>query len=797
MSTFSHKVEDARPLWGAPRGIQQLINSWRSGPVWQEVRLHHRLSGCSAEYEAIPDILSEGVRAALEGRGIHRLYTHQVSAFHAIRAGQNVVVATPTASGKSLCYNLPILNTFAQDESARAIYLFPTKALSRDQEQALRHLMVEAGLSQGAITFDGDTPGDARRVAKTRAGVLVTNPDMLHAGILPHHASWSRLFTNLKYVVIDELHTYRGVFGSHLANVVRRLKRIAAFYGSSPTFVMASATIGNPEEHGARILGEPVVCIKESGAPCGDRDVLIYNPPVVNHELGIRESYLKASVKLTQDLLKAEVSTLVFGRSRTGVEVMLKYLREKMVSEGGDPSSVMAYRGGYLPNERRQIERELRQGKIKCVVATNALELGIDIGSLDAVVCAGYPGSLAALWQRFGRAGRRQSGSLAILVASSAPLDQYFATSPTKIVSSAAESARIDPNNLEILVQHIKCAAFELPFKGTDRFGDLTDTDVSDVLEFLVHHEVLHKGTASNELMYHWASEAYPASHVSLRSIGWDNFVIVELDNDTVLGEMDWRSAHTMLHEQAIYQHDGRQYQVETLDFDNRKGYVRLVKPDYFTTAETHTNLSVTQFDERSDFVTADGFKCQWGLGEVSVVDKVVGFKKIRFQTHENVGFGEVNLPVMQMHTTACWFTVPESLINTLPWQRPIVVDALRGIGKAMHLFGVSGLMIDGRDLGHILGEYREGGSLNTKGGAGFDPTIFLFDRIPGGIGLVPRLYDTRDAMLRAVFDLIYGCSCDVGCPACVGPVVGDDAALKGTNRRRIALEILSRLDCS
>ncbi|MGB0647111.1 MAG: DEAD/DEAH box helicase, partial [Bradymonadia bacterium] len=501
-----------------------------------------------------------------------------------------------------------------------------------------------------------------------------------------------------------------------------------------------------------------------------------------------------AAVKLTCDLLRAEVTTLVFGQSRTGVEVMLKYLREAMQSEPLEPDAVMGYRGGYLPAERRQIEQRLREGKIKCVVATNALELGIDIGSLDAVVCAGYPGSLAALWQRFGRAGRRQSGSLAILVTSSAPLDQFFALSPSRLVDERVESARIDPNNTEILVQHVKCAAFELPFHSEDGFGLIKSQALEDILKFLTHNEVLHEAAKGQGRVYHWASEAYPASHVSLRSLGWDNFVIIDVEPDRVLAEMDWRSAHTMLHEQAIYQHDGNQYQVERLDFENRKAYVRRIKPDYFTTAQTHTNVTVTQVDEDQKVLLESGVRIEWGLGEISVVDKVVGFKKIRFQTHENVGFGEVNLPVMQMHTTACWVTLPESFIISLPWQRPVVVDALKGIVKAMHLFSVSGLMIATRDLGYVLGEHREGGEISTGHSPGFDPTLFLYDTVPGGIGLVQRLYDSRSRLLKAASSVIANCKCSAGCPACVGPILGDGEISQSTNRRMVALTLLERL---
>lgn len=795
-----------RPLLPSLNGLSELLAAWRGHNRWRNVSLDIELPGHDASYASIPSSLSAGVREALVARGIKKLYTHQKDAFDAIASGRDVVIATPTASGKSLCYNLPILNTFASDPTARAIYLFPTKALARDQEESLRQLMREAGLSQGAITYDGDTPGDARRAARERAGVLMTNPDMLHSGILPHHAQWARLFSNLKYVVIDELHMYRGVFGSHLANVVRRLRRLANFHGSDPVFVMASATIGNPEAHASAMIGRPVSCIENSGAPTGSRQFIVYNPPIVNAELGLRASYTKTAVSLTADLVRAGVSTLVFGRSRTGVEVMLKYIRDALVDDPVEAESIMAYRGGYLPKRRRAIEKALRDGEIKCVVATNALELGIDIGALDAVVCAGYPGSIAAMWQRFGRAGRRQEASAAILVPSSVPLDQYFANQPQLLIHAAIEQARIDPDNIEILIQHLKCAAFELPFQADENLGDLGADELAEALQFLAHHRVVHAVKSDEKTTYHWASDAYPASSVSLRSVGWDNFVIIDLDTDKTLAEMDWRSAHTMLHEQAIYQHDADQYQVEQLDYENRKAFVRLVKPDYFTTAETHTTVSVTESDESGLVDMNPYWTLPLGLGEVSVVNKVVGFKKIRFETHENVGFGEVHLPAMQMHTSAFWVTFPEAFVAARPEPRATVVDALRGLSKAMHLVAASGLMIDPRDLGRTLGDRDEpDGQLGTSRGVGFDPTIFLYDSIPGGVGLATRLFDVGIQLLVRARTLIETCICNEGCPGCIGPAAGEDEQFSRTiadavqtpfnvNRRRVIIDILDQL---
>jgi DEAD/DEAH box helicase domain-containing protein len=710
--------------------------------------------------------------------------------------GKHVVVATPTASGKSLCYNLPILQALCADASATALYLFPTKALSRDQEEALRTLMRDAGLSTPAITYDGDTPADARRAAKQRAGLVLTNPDMLHAGIMPHHTSWARLFAGLKYVVVDELHTYRGVFGSHLANVMRRLVRIARFHGSSPTFLFTSATIGNPAEHASRICGQPVELIDESGAPNGAREIVVYNPPVVNAELGIRQSYIKTAVRLTRDLVRAGVPTLVFGNTRNGVEVMLKYLRDRAAGDQIEPSAIHAYRGGYLPQTRRRIEAALRGGEIRCVVATNALELGIDIGALDAVVCAGYPGTMAGLWQRFGRAGRRRDVSLAVLISSSNPVDQYVARHPRQLVSSPIEHARIDPDNIEILIQHLKCAAFELPFEPEDPYGDVPDDALAEALDYLASHGVLHPARASAGSIYHWASDSYPANNVSLRSASWDNFVIIDLDGNRTIAEMDWRSTHTMLHEQAIYQHEGGQYQVERLDFENHKAFVRRVQPDYYTTAMTHTKVTVLEQDFGTS-IELGGVSLDSGFGDVSVIEKVVGYKKIKFHTHENVGYGEVHLPEMQKHTSAFWLTFPEGFVRSQAEPRAVVVDALRGLSKAMHVVAAVGLMIDPHDLGRTLGSREEDDAPPGKGqGPGFDPTIFLYDGVAGGIGLASRLYEDRLELLRRARHLIESCTCGEGCPGCIGPDASASDEPEAA-RKRLVLTLLDAMGVS
>ncbi|MBL0194680.1 MAG: DEAD/DEAH box helicase [Myxococcales bacterium] len=767
-----------------------------------------------AHLRAVPADLAPGLVRALAKRGIDQLYAHQAEAFALAHQGaredgpRGLVVATPTASGKSFCFHLPVLDAMVKRPGARAIYLYPTKALARDQEAGLRELARDAGIDVPAVVYDGDTPGDARRAARERSGIVLTNPDMLHAGILPHHTAWARTFQSLEYVVVDELHTYKGVFGSHVANVLRRLLRVAHFHGARPRLIGATATIGNPREHAARLFGleeDDVVALTESGAPHGDRRFFVYNPPVVNAELGVRASYVKQAVKLATDLVRARVPTIVFGQSRNNVEVMLRYLRERVAGEL-DPQAIMGYRGGYLPERRREIERKLREGEVLCVVATNALELGIDVGDLDAVVCAGYPGSIAAVWQRFGRAGRRGAGSVCVLVTSSAPLDQYLAREPAFLFGAPIEEARIDPENAEILVQHLKCAAFELPFKAGEAFGPLPADDTREALRFLAQHHVLHEAKGT----FHWAADAYPANHVSLRSVSWDNVVIIDAEHDAVLAEIDFRGAHTMVHEQAIYQHDGECWQVERFDYDNHKAYVRKVEPDYFTDAMTHVQIAVIEETahgplgplgplgkrgaaDRDDGAADAGFRA--GHGEVSVVEKVVGYKKIKFHTHENTGYGEVRLPEMQMHTTSFWLSVPEGLAAEVAGGRAQAIDGLRGVGVALELVSTLALMCDPRDLGTTLGDTglddgEAGGEHDAprappqaaRGGPrpGYDPTLFVHEHIPGGTGLSERIWQNRAELLFRAERLVAGCPCEAGCPSCVGPT--SDGARKATS---------------
>ncbi len=796
-----------QPPWSNPTGVRAVVEQWQaSGTVKRCFTAERSLPAASAEYADVPESLPTTLRAALERRGVASLYSHQVQAIAAARAGRHVVIATPTASGKSLCFHLPVLAALSEDPTATALFVYPTKALSRDQEHNLRALMGEAGLGSNAMVFDGDTPGDARRAVRERCRIVLTNPDMLHAGILPNHARWASLFQGLKYVVLDELHTYRGVFGSHMAHVLARLRRVAAFHGSRPTFIAATATIGNPRDHAARLIGVPpeqVELVDKSGAPRACREAYVYNPPVVNEELQLRASTLKQAVNLAADLVRAKVPTIVFGPSRNSVEVMLKYLRAKVGDVAG-ADAVMAYRGGYLPETRRRIEAGLRAGQILCVVATNALELGIDIGDLSAVVCAGYPGSVAGTWQRFGRAGRRGETSIAVLVCGSDALDQYLARKPKYLFEAASEEARIDPGNVEILIQHLKCATFEAPFEVTppgarpadpapargENYLTLDAQQTRDALEYLRGHGLVHQ--SGNR--YHWAGEAYPASSISLRNIGWDNFVIIDVATNESIAELDFRATHTMLHEQAIYQHDAEQFQVERLDYENHKAFVRKVEPDYFTTALTYRTVSV--IEPREGGRLGHGVV---GFGDVKVIEKVTGYKKIKFFTHENAGYGDVHLPEMQMHTTSFWLTVPEAVLATLPYPRATLIDALRGLGAALETVSTLFLMCDPRDIGQTLGDGGQEGDAEGPavapgrdphaGRTGqFDPTVFLFDALPGGVGLAERIYERGRELCWAAGRLIRSCGCASGCPACVGP------SSESSQRKRVALELLGAL---
>ena len=608
------------------RSLQEVLSRLTSSraPLGAEaepiVTAIHRMPPVTAAFGLYPDGIDARLKAALATRGIEQLYTHQSEAFAHVLAGRNVVTTTPTASGKTLCYNGPVLNSILKDPSTRALYLFPTKALAQDQLAELHTLsqLVDAGrraLEIGVFTYDGDTPSDARRAIRGKAHVVLSNPDMVHSGILPHHPRWAKLFENLRFVIIDELHAYRGVFGSHLANILRRLQRICRHYGSDPIFICSSATIANPRELAEGLTGRPFELVAESGAPRGEKFFLFVNPPVVNAELGIRRSYLHEARRVAMEFLKHNLQIIVFAQSRLAVEILTTYLKDTFHGPPGSQDMIRGYRGGYLPNRRREIERGLREASVRAVVSTNALELGIDIGALDVAVMAGYPGTIASTWQRAGRAGRRTTRSAAVLVASSAPIDQFVIRNPSYFFDGSPEHALINPDNLHILLDHVKCAAFELPFTEDEQFGD---ENVQEVLAVLAEEGFVHRADGQ----WNWTNESYPADAVSLRSVSSDNFIIVDTTNgERVIGETDFTSGPSTLHEKAIYILEGQLFQVERLDFDGRKAYLRSVECDYYTDAITYTKVTILDTFETGCGVRGAG--CGVGVAGWGVSDRV------------------------------------------------------------------------------------------------------------------------------------------------------------------------------
>jgi DEAD/DEAH box helicase domain-containing protein len=729
---------------------------------------------------------------ALQEKGFERLYTHQHSAWETLRRGENAVIVTPTASGKTLCYNLPVLDAVLKDPSARALYLFPTKALANDQRAELDDTIRKLPGEIRIFTYDGDTPQDARKAIRARGHIVLTNPDMLHAGILPHHTKWIKLFENLKYIVVDELHNYRGIFGSHLANVLRRLKRIAKFYGASPRFIFSTATIANPLEMAEKMIEAPATLVDDNGAPRGEKYILFYVPPIVNRFLGIRRSYVNEARRVASVFLQNGLQTIVFANSRLVTEVLLTYLKGDIEKTVKDEGLVRGYRGGYLPVKRREIEKGLREGRILGVVSTNALELGIDIGTLDVAVLASYPGSIASTWQRMGRAGRKTGASAAVFVASSAPLDQFIVHHPEYFFGKSPERALINPDNLTILISHIECAAFELPFQDGETFGRV---DIAEILKYLEEEKILHHAKDK----WYWTSDAYPADGVSLRSISSDNFVVVDTTGKTqVIAEVDFTAALTTLHEKAIYICEGEPYFVEKLDFAERKAYVKKTDVDYYTDAIDYTKIKILDEFDRKPVDRGEARH-----GEVHVATQVVGFKKIKFHTNENVGAGDLSLPQNEMHTTAYWLTVPAGLLQALPYDAEERINGLYGLAYIMHHVAPLFLMCDLHDIGVSIGDNSTGESVPPRELAAkirpmegpvhvdpdFEPNVFIYDNYPGGIGLSPTLFDLDRNLLDYSRKTIAACPCEAGCPSCVGPVTES-----GEKAKAVALEILSRL---
>jgi len=733
----------------------KFLEAIRRGRYYEDqiVRVE-RLEPRDAEFRDLDTPLLGPLADVLKQDGIERLYTHQAAAVEAIRGGDDVVVVTSTASGKTLCYNVPVLESLLADEKTRALYLFPTKALAQDQLKTLkryRELCPELPLQAG--TYDGDTPQDLRRQLRDEGNVILTNPDMLHSGILPNHARWAHFLERLKFIVIDEVHAYRGIFGSNVANVIRRLRRVCKHYGADPTFICCSATIGNPAEHAAAIVGTDMTLVDDDGSPRGAKRFLLWNPPYIDDAKLARRSANTEAQRLMCELIdRYRVQTIAFVRARTTAELLYRYVQEELEHRSHRlANTVRAYRGGYLPSERREIERRLFEGELLGVTTTNALELGIDIGTLDACLMVGYPGSIASTWQQAGRAGRQQEESIAILIARQDPIDQYLMQHPEYFFEQPHEQAIIDSENPYILYGHVRCATQELPVTGndTDLFGDYLG-GVMQIIE------------GSNEVQeingrWHWRGPAYPAGDVSLRTVDEHNYVIQNDDTGRAIGEIDEWGAFNQLHTEAIYMHDGETYFVEELNLTERIAHVRRKDIDYFTMSVDRTMIQV-QDDPDEPRQTRGWRTSEVGTGPAEVTNLVYMFRKIQFYESDSIGFGNLDLPPLHLDTIAFWLTPPRHVLQKVREYDRRPEDGLLGIANAMAGVLPAYVMCDPSDIGSVV----ESSNLGS-------PTIFIYDRFPGGIGYAEKVYEIVDDVVTAALDLIRECGCEEGCPSCVG----------------------------
>jgi DEAD/DEAH box helicase domain-containing protein len=735
--------------------LRDFIQTLRGDPEWSDRVTHWEVVPARAgKYADIPATVDSRIRAALASRGIDRIYSHQLATWEEVRAGRSVVLVSPTASGKTLAYNLPVLQALLEDPDARALYLFPTKALSQDQQSELNEVVLGGDIPVKIFTYDGDTPGSIRISARDEGRIIITNPDMLHTGILPNHPKWIKALRRLKYVVIDEMHSYRGVFGSHMTSVIRRLKRIAAFYGATPIFICCSATIGNPHELARKILEQEVTLVDDNGSPSGERHFVLYNPPLVDRVQGIRRSVVLESQRIATRLLKAGVKTIVFARSRIRTELIAGYIRDSLKNFYTDNHgiTVQSYRGGYLPTERRAIERGLRDGSIQGVVSTNALELGIDIGGLDASILAGFPGTIASSWQQAGRAGRRNTVSLSILVASSSATDQFVIQHPEYFFSRSPENGYIDPGNSFIQTDQLKCAVFELPFADGEPFGE----GAADVLASLAEQGVVRHAGGK----WYWSDRSYPAENVSLRTTTPENVVIVDTTagRNEVIGEMDMPSAKLLVFDHAIYIHLGEQFAVKQLDLANRRCFVEEAHTDYWTDSIVKTDIKVLSQDEERSAAAI-----RVVLGDILVRTQATKFKKLKYHTNENVGYGDITLPADEMHTRSAVLlldaaSAPGKRFAELPeTEQGIVIQRL---GVLMRTVAPVFLLCDPRDLG-VSERVRD---------PHFEvPCLFVYDQYPGGIGLSEGFLRDLPRIVRSAREVVERCPCARGCPSCIG----------------------------
>ena len=732
-----------------------LVELDRDESFRRNVTRWERIAARDARHAPIPSDLHPRLAGSFAERGIDKLYSHQRESYDAVQEGRDIVVVTPTASGKTLCYNLPVLQTILEAPDSRALYMFPTKALSQDQQSELNEVLGQGEIPVKVATYDGDTPDSLRMKVRDTGQIVITNPDMLHTGILPNHPKWISFLKNLRFVIIDELHSYRGVFGSHVAHVVRRLRRICRFYGSSPVFICSSATIGNPKELAESITGKPMQLVDNNGAPSGEKHLVLYNPPLVDRVQGIRRGVVNESQNIALRLLKAGIKTIVFTRSRVRTELVASYIRRSLANMYTDNERIRveSYRGGYLPNERRAIERGLRGGDIQGVVSTNALELGIDIGGLDAAVLAGLPGSISSSWQQAGRAGRRNSLSVAIMIASSAPMDQYMVRHPGYFFGRNPERAFVDPDNLYVLTDHLKCAVFELPVSDEHPYEG-ADED---------HLGLLEEGGVvrfSNGAWY-WADRSYPSEGISLRSATADNVVIIDTTQGRhdVIAELHRRSAKEMIFTNAIYLHLGNQYVVTELDLDNRRCYVEESRVNYYTDALVKRDIKVLHHDSDDSVAGLLG-----SVADVLVRTQVSKFKKLRFHTHENIGFGEISLPEEQMHT--------RSVVIRFPQDSP-AGTCLAALEEDMQgpVIGRLGTLLRNVAPVFLLCERSDIGVAERIRDPHYgQPAIYLYDNGPGGTGLAEQFLSVFPPVLAAAHQLLSDCPCREGCPSCIGP---------------------------
>jgi len=803
----------------------------------------------------LPALISQTLIAA----GIHSLYSHQLEAWTYSRTRENVILSTGTASGKTLAYNLPVMAELLNNNEARALYLFPTKALTQDQFSNLQSLITNYQSLTTAI-YDGDTPSSARPAIRKSANIILTNPDMLHTGILPHHTNWLEFFTNLKFIVIDEAHTYRGVFGSHVANVIRRLKRVANFYGAKSQFILASATIGNPKELAEKLIEEPVRLIDNDGSARGPRHFIIYNPPLVDESLGLRKSSLLEGVRLAQDVLRNDIQSVVFARSRRSVEIILTYLQDETKYERSKnandeilplSSFIRGYRSGYLPHQRREIEKGLRDGSVKTVVATNALELGIDIGGLGAAILVGYPGTVASARQQAGRAGRGLESAVAVMVASASPLDQFLAHHPEYFFERSPEQALVNPDHLLILLEHLRCAMFELPFQKDEGFGAISAQTIAEYLNFLVENNEAHL----SQEKYFWMADQYPAANISLRSAS-PRGVVLQMINDErpqTVGTVDGESAVWMTHPGAIYLHEAQQYFVEDLNLEQHIVHLRQTESDYYT--EPLRGTEVTVLSESANG-PVQGAEKKWG--ELQVTTQVTGFRKRRWYTHENLGEEPLDLPPSELQTTGYWLSLSEETISHLRaagawtndpndygpgWSKirdrvrardgykcqvcgtpettrqhdvhhktPFKAFASREEANRLenlttlcpachHKVEQNVRMRSGlAGLAYVLGNLAplflmcDAGDLGThiepvENQSFGQPSVVIYDLVPAGIGFSEKLFEMHNELIARAYELVSECACADGCPSCVGP-----GGENGVGGRQETLEILKSL---